>query len=258
MAFRAIPRSLLIGATLLVPPTAWTYRKVKQLEAKYPPCNPETTITTASLSPAAARSSAGYRLHSPEADVYSARVPARGLQTTTPDALKSSSPAPGSLEEAWARIFLESTLLRAEAQIVARSRAPGDCGEHGFHKGQKLLNALFEVQRPPAQGEPLLLSWTMAEDAVGFFRRVARWGYPWRLMSGGRHELGVGAVDEEGMVDVRFSAVHDYEVVEEEGARQKTIPEWVKRCHRLYAMWLLDERAEEVRKRAKATRDEEH
>ena len=113
-------------------------------------------------------------------------------------------------------------MLRAEAQIVARSRSPGDCGEHGFHKGQKLLNALFEVQRPPAQGEPLLLSWTMAEDAVGFFRRVARWGYPWRLMDGGRHELGVGAVARDGEVEVRFSAAHDYRRVREEGKEQKT------------------------------------
>ena len=95
----------------------------------------------------------------------------------------------------------------------------------------------------------------MSENAVGFFRRVARWGSPWRLISGGRFELGVGPVDEEGMVNVRFSAVHDYEVVEEEGARQKTTPQWLKRFHMLYAMWLLDERAEEVRKRAKATRD---
>ena len=53
------------------------------------------------------------------------------------------------------------------------------------------------------------------------------------------------------MVEVGFSAAHDYEVVRSEGGAQKTIPEWVKRLHRAYAMWLLDERAKEVRRRAR-------
>ncbi len=183
--------------------------------------------------------------HTPYVDIYSTRVPVAGLRP------HSSQGGPNSIEEAWARTFFESPTLRAEGQFVAFARSPGACGEHGFHKGEKLLNGLFEVRRAPAPGTPLLVNWKMTDEPVAFFTRIAAWGYPWRLMSGGRHEFPVGEVDAEGMVEVGFSAAHDYEVVQEEGDAQKTIPQWTKRLHRAYAMWLLDERAEEVRRRAK-------
>ena len=240
MSFRRLfSRRVLLGtAVIVVPPAAFAHHTITQLEAKYPPRRPESFSTNALRTPSNPTTQ-----HTPYVDIYSTRVPAAGLRPHTGDV--------HSIEEAWAHTFFESRIMRAEGKLVAASRSPGDCGEHGFSQGQQLLNGLFEVLRPPARGAPLLLGWKMAEEPVAFFRRIAAWGYPWRLMSGGRHELAVGPVDAEGMVEVGFSAAHDYEVVQSEGEAQKTIPEWVKRLHRAYAMWLLDERAEEVRRRAR-------
>ncbi|RPD58288.1 hypothetical protein L226DRAFT_489595 [Lentinus tigrinus ALCF2SS1-7] len=244
-SLRFFSRRVLIGAVvIIVPPAAYAHHTITRLEAKYPPRRPEAFSTDALRAPSNPATQ-----QTPYVDIYSTRVPAAGL--LAPDSPHGASDV-HSIEEAWARTFFESSLLRAEGQAVASSRSPGDCGEHGFSTGQKLLNGLFEVRRPPAgPGAPLLMGWKMADEPVAFFRRIAAWGYPWRLMSGGRHELPVGEVDAEGMVEVGFSAAHDYEVVAEEGGAQKTIPEWTKRLHRAYAMWLLDERAEEVRRRAK-------
>ncbi|TFK86000.1 hypothetical protein K466DRAFT_587610 [Polyporus arcularius HHB13444] len=238
---RFFSRRVLLGAAVItLPPAALAYRTITRLEAKYPARRPETFSTEALRSPSNPATQ-----HTPYVDIYSTRVPIAGLRP------HSAQGGPNSVEEAWARAFFESPTMRAEGQLVAFSRSPGACGEHGFHTGEKLLNGLFEVRRAPAPGTPLLVSWKMADEPVAFFTRIAAWGYPWRLMSGGRHEFPVGEVDAEGMVEVGFSAAHDYEVVQEEGDAQKTIPQWTKRLHRAYAMWLLDERAEEVRRRAK-------
>lgn len=241
---RFFSRRVLLGAAVItLPPTAFTYHTITRLEAKYPPRRPETFSTEALRTPSNPATQ-----HTPYIDIYSTRVPVAGLRPGSPQ-----GDAAPSIEEAWARIFFESRTLRAEGQLVAFSRSPGACGEHGFRQGEKLLHGLFEVRRAPAPGVPLLVSWKMPDEPVAFFTRIAAWGYPWRLMSGGRHELPVGEVDAEGMVEVGFSAAHDYEVVPEEGHAQKTIPEWTKRLHRAYAMWLLDERVEEVRRRAQET-----
>lgn len=78
-------------------------------------------------------------------------------------------------------------------------------------------------------------------NSVGSLK-IARWGYPWRLMSGGRHELSVPEPFEEveddesqgPFVEVRFASAYDYEVVPEEGdlQHQKMIPGWTWRLHR--------------------------
>ena len=63
-------------------------------------------------------------------------------------------------------------------------------------------------------------------------------------------EFSVGDVDSHGMVEVRFGSAHDYECVDSEGKDQKAIPEWTSRLHRAYAMWLLDERIQALKRRA--------
>lgn len=238
-------RAAQLSAVAILPPAYFAYHTITRLEAKYPPCPPESSSTLAFRTPSDPATQ-----HTPYVDVYAARVPVHGL--VDPIAKNAESPSP-SIEEAWARTFLENKLLRATGRAMgpAPSTKPVDGGEHGFHQDQKLLHDQFLVLRPAAPGSPLLMAWQLPDEPVAFFRKIARWGYPWRLMNGGRHEFSVGPVDAEGMVEVRHGSAHDYEWVEEEGEGQKTIPEWIKRCHRAYAMWLLDERAEEVRRRAR-------
>ncbi|KAK7548728.1 hypothetical protein IWX49DRAFT_44970 [Phyllosticta citricarpa] len=212
-----------------------------RLAAKYPSLTPDDTNCTAALRVPFFWNHQ-YYFHTPHIDIFSAKVPARALQEASGDSDAKS------LEEAWARKFLSSPILRAESRLLGFG-SPGDCGEKGMPAGRTLLNDIFTVVRAPETGSPLLLRWDMAPGVVGFFRTMAtRLGYPWRMMSGGRHECSVGEIDADGMVEVRFSCAHDYEWLPEEGNDQKTIPKWVGSLHRFYARWLLDERVRELRK----------
>lgn len=115
------------------------------------------------------------------------------------------------------------------------------------------MNGAFSVERSPSSGSwlslsgpsALLVSWKVPDNAREFFEKIAGYGYPWRLMSGGRHEITVSKpFKEEGrqVVEVRFASAHDYEIVSEEGdlEKQKIIPAWVGRLHRGYARLVLD------------------
>ncbi|KAL4951046.1 hypothetical protein BDW69DRAFT_170956 [Aspergillus filifer] len=116
---------------------------------------------------------------------------------------------------------------------------------------RRLLHVALTVERPPKQIDldnlddynpyGLLVSWKMPKGPRLFFKKIARRGYPWRLMSGGRHEFTCegpyfipGREDEGLFVDLRFASAHDYQTVPNEGnlSRQKTIPKWVARLHR--------------------------
>ena len=235
---RSLYNRIFLGAVVVT--AAYAYHTITRLEAKYPPRHPETFSSTAFRTPS---NPATHYTPSTDIDVYTARVPVAGLRLYSDGAR--------SIEEAWARTLLESPFLRAEGRFFGRSPSPGDCAEHGFHVGQRLLNVMFGVLRAPAPGEPLLVRWTTPEGLIEFSRRFAEWGGSWRLMSGGRQEYAVGVVDAEGMVEVGFAAAQDYEVLTEDGGTRKTVPRWLGRFHRAYAMFLLDERAEEIRRRAK-------
>ncbi|KAK7539452.1 uncharacterized protein J3D65DRAFT_280554 [Phyllosticta citribraziliensis] len=214
-------------------------RRFKQLEQQYPSLDPDDTNSTTALTTPFFWNHQ-YYFHTPHIDIFSAKVPARALQRASGDSDAKS------FEEAWARKFLSSPVLRAESRLFGLG-SPGDCGEDGMPQGRALLNGLFIVVRAPETHAPVLLRWDMAPGVVGFFRTMAtQLGYPWRMMSGGRHELSVGEVDADGMVEVRFSSAHDYEWLPGEGNEQKTIPNWVLRLHRTYARWLLDERVREL------------
>lgn len=141
-----------------------------------------------------------------------------------------------------------------------------DVYQHGslaFVKEQKTQTSPGTVEKEkkkdkdearPAEG--VLFCWHMPDEPRRFFETIARWGYPWRLMSGGRHELSVSAPfipdeddrHDEPVVEVRFATAHDYEVMSEEGPpeKQKVIPAWTLRLHRAYARFLLDMAVKEM------------
>lgn len=254
-----LPRTLFITALVVVPPGYYVYSTINRLEAKYPRLRPEAASTTALRTPAFPVTH-----HTPHVDIYGGKLPVRVLlEQHAPDGRKLS------LEEAWAKLFFESPTLRLEGKLFGGfARGPGDCGERGFHPKQQLLHGAMEVIRAPsppsssaaasrflrlplAQPAPLLVQWTFPPQVVGFVHKAAvDWAYPWRFMTGGRHEFAVGEPDNDGLVEVRFASAHDYERVNQEGHKQKTIPEWTARLHRVYAMWLLDERIETLKKKA--------
>ncbi|KXG46155.1 uncharacterized protein PGRI_050110 [Penicillium griseofulvum] len=187
---------------------------------------------------------------------YAAQIPLQALEARVPS---SKTPTKTELEYAWARSVLGSKILRAEGSIIGLLTSfrltPGDTGNsaEGFSPDETtgaprlLLNGLMQVQRLPAADEDsngLLVSAEMPDGPREFFEKIARWGYPWRLMSSLRHEMSVSEpfqMKGQGMfVEVRFTSAHDYEVVDEEGENQKTIPDWTLRVHRGFARFILD------------------
>lgn len=254
-------RRLLVTSAVVGAPTYYVYTTITRLEAKYPRLQPESASTAAFRATSIGPYDYPGRHFTPHVDVYGGRVPASALQNRR-------DPVNGrklSLEEAWARLFFESPVLRLEGKVFGGLlKDPGDCGEQGFHEGQPLLNGGFEVLRPPShpssfltvslgRPEPLLVQWVFPPLLVSLCRKAATdWGYPFRFMSGGRHEWSVGDVARDGTVEVRFGSAHDYEWIDSEGKNQKTIPEWTARLHRAYAIWLLDERIEALKKAAAA------
>ncbi|KUI64638.1 hypothetical protein VM1G_00815 [Cytospora mali] len=254
-------RRLLVTSVVVGAPTYYAYHTVTRLEAKYPRLQPEAASTAAFRAPSIGLYDYSGNYHTPHVDVYGGKVPAKVLQNYhDPVTGRKLSP-----EEAWARHFFESPVLQLEAKLFGGfSKGPGDCGEQGFYTGQALFNGGLEVLRPPShllsflrlglgKPEPLMVHWTFPPTLVSICRKAATdWGYPFRFMSGGRHEWGIGDVTHDGMVEVRFGSAHDYEWIESEGKNQKTIPEWTTRLHRVYAIWLLDERIKALKKAAAA------
>jgi hypothetical protein len=253
MARLAISRLIYIAAPIGL--TSYgIHRGLSHLEEKYPNLPASANASKALLAP---RNTIAQRCG--YSDIFAARVPLAALEARIKSLDKRDQIA---LEEAWAQAVLGSRILRAEGSLVGlitkRKFSPGDIGEHGFGprkngEPQELLNGVLYTQRTPgadSDSQGLLIAWYMADEPRLFFEKIARWGYPWRLMSGGRHEMSVSApyeVPGQGrVVDVRFAGAHDYEIVEEEGVKQKIIPGWVMRLHAGYARLILDLAVREV------------
>ncbi|GAA6016445.1 hypothetical protein JCM10207_003865 [Rhodosporidiobolus poonsookiae] len=235
-----------------------------------PPSSPLTTLADASV-----------RLGAQQ--LFVARVPLTpglrrlaalhdGSASTSKD--DARSPNPTALTTAFARSFLSTPLFRLEAcfagLVVDRSFTPGDLGESGFTPAQKLMHGLFVVVEPPhplpraekdGGGEEgrLTLRWDLGRAPVAFFEMLARYGYGWRLMNGGRHVLEAAVVPSPGSssaeeeVELRFGCTADYNRVGGVygGDDGKEIPEWGKRIHEAYARALLDEGVRSLKRAAK-------
>ncbi|KAJ5154638.1 uncharacterized protein N7500_010077 [Penicillium coprophilum] len=207
--------------------------------------------------------------HCAYTNIYAAQIPLQNLEARVPS---SKAPTKTELEYAWARSVLGSKILRAEGLIIGLFTSfrftPGDTGNSAegllpdktTGAPRLLLNGLFQVQRLPsadADSNGLLVSLKLPDGPREFFEKIARWGYPWRLMSSLRHEMSVSEpfqMNGQGMfVEVRFASAHDYEVVNAEGDmwKQKTIPAWTLRLHRGFAKLILDCVVRELQRDAK-------
>ncbi|KAJ5592389.1 hypothetical protein N7537_009293 [Penicillium hordei] len=199
-------------------------------------------------------------------DIYAAQIPLQALEARVPNPKISTR---AELEYAWARSVLGTKILRTEGSLLGLLTnfrfKPCDTGnsEGGFSPDKTtgaprvLLNGMFQVQRLPAadaDSNGLLVSLKLPDEPREFFENIARWGYPWRLMSSLRHEMSVSEpfqVNGQGMfVEVRFSTAHDYELVDSEGEleKQKIIPAWTLRLHRGYARFVLDSAVRELQR----------
>ncbi|OJJ99960.1 hypothetical protein ASPACDRAFT_43598 [Aspergillus aculeatus ATCC 16872] len=276
------------------------HRTLTRLETKYPPVPADQGSTRALTTPAnpSTQRCAEIDIYQARVPVRALlRAEAALTGTTNPKTItenNTDNPATppevsqATLQKAWAHLFLTSPILQTEAKLIGLLTTgrfhPGDVGlsAGGFaplpsdtvtdndlknpenqpqHKRQ-LINGGFTVERAPEIPGGLLASWRIPAEARAFFERLAQWGYPCRLMSGGRHEWGVSEVyfckSEEGegkagagagewVVDVRFGSAHDYEIVEAEGNAQKVVPRWVGRLHRGFARLLVEDAVRRLR-----------
>jgi len=236
-------RTLVIGTGLAALPAIYIRSRILALERDYPPLQPESTTTPELRTPKTPD------LRTPYVDVYTTRLPLGALCRSRRPNATGRTP----LEETWPRAFFQSPTVRLEAKLAGFG-IEGDLGEQGFSQGQRLLaNVMHVLRAPTAKHVPLLVEWENPPQIIRFFEKIAAWGYPWRLMEGGRHEWSIGELsqfpgEDELMVEVRLATAHDYKIVEGEKEPGKTVPQWVLRAHRAYARFLLDEAAKEIRK----------
>lgn len=240
------------------------HRGLCHLEEKYPALPAETTGSVALRTP---RNPDTQRCA--YTDIYAARIPLRSLEArSTSRALRMDRKT--ALEDAWAHSLLNSQIIRTEGSLIGvllhGRYTPGDTGTSAARfspyritkEPRRLLNGLFRVQRgiEEVDSNGLLVSWEMADGSREFFETIARWGYPWRMMSGGRHEMSVSeAFEVEGVgkvVEVRFGTAHDYEVIASEGDKQKILPSWSMRLHRGFARLVLDRAVAEIERDIKS------
>ena len=219
----------------------WTLSK---LETQYPNLPAEKRTSRALQSPGdPSRQRCAY------IDTYATKIPVRLLERK---ALLSSKQNNDSslltredLQRAWVEAVMGSRVMRARERFFSTpsndpDSIPGLTIVRGFGKGEEEFT-----------NYGYLLSWEMPRPACEFFESAAHYGYPWRLMSGGRHEIGVASTDDnsdddDDDVEVRFVSAHDYEIVPDEGHDQKVIPKWVGRLHSAYARVILDQAVHEL------------
>ena len=115
----------------------------------------------------------------------------------------------------WATAFFNGTLIKTEGKIIAWLSG-GAPARNAFAVGDQLVGGALVVVEPPSRTGPLLTRWELPPAPVRFFESLARYGYPWRLMEGGRHDFPVVLADN-GDVLVGFSAAHDYAVLDNDG-----------------------------------------
>ncbi|KAJ5864626.1 uncharacterized protein N7529_006542 [Penicillium soppii] len=201
------------------------HRGLSHLERKYPAL-PHSTGSQALQTPQDPLTQ-----HCAYTDIYAATIPLSALQARIPS---TETPTKIELENAWARSVFNSKVLRAEGLLIGIfthfNLTPCDTGdsEYGFSPDKTgaprvLLNGGLLVQRVPgadSDSNGLLVSMKLPDEPRVFFEKIARWGYPWRLMTCVRHEMSVSEpfeIEGRKFVDVRFATAHDYEVVDAEG-----------------------------------------
>lgn len=100
---------------------------------------------------------------------------------------------------------------------------------------------IVDIFDEPKKGyKSTLIEWSWCSNLgiVSFFEKLSKYGYPWRIMNGGLHEIYIEKSknsNKSDEYDVWFSTTHEYNNHRD----GKLIPEWVQSLHRNYARMLL-------------------
>ncbi|KAL1731195.1 hypothetical protein EV714DRAFT_283516 [Schizophyllum commune] len=217
----------------------YAYKEVRRLEGAYPEHAPSPS------SPLRTPTASGSNWYAPNREIYSPDGEAVEFYARVPADLLPRDPKEAS--RAWADACLRSRLMRLEGDLIGKSAGKGNSTEPRWEAGEEVVGGALTIVHPPDEKGYALYKWRLPPEPVEFFEMIARWGYPWRLMEGGRHETVVKPTEDPETVLVGFSAGHDYNF---NGGDGKVIPQWVERAHRAYGRLVLEEGVKELYKRA--------
>lgn len=139
--------------------------------------------------------------------------------------------------------FLTAGWARLEADIWGSGRETLPDARHcTLSEGSSLGGMMVVTAHKPGS---VLARWQVSQGPISFFDRIARYGYPWRLMNGGFNEIFVEKLPgTSGTVRLWFVSAHDYTA--EGTGREKIIPGFVQRLHRIFARAVLRSGAKAV------------
>lgn len=179
--------------------------------------------------------------------------------------------------EVWTSALFCTPTLGLEAigigLFTGNGFATGDRGEERVYVGQGLAHGIFNVKSIEGESTPpvtlteqkdgvnrkllgrAIVAYDLPDYATHLWEIAAKYGAPWRHISGGRHcfevieEEGKG---KEGEVLVRFGCVTDMERVNrlhrEGGEDGKGMPWLYVWLHEVYARWLVDGAVKRLRR----------
>lgn len=100
--------------------------------------------------------------------------------------------------------------------------------------GSNGLETRIISEREGKEFNSTLQEWEWKDpNIVLLFEKLARWGYPFRMMNGGYHELYIEPCGQ--FYRVYYASAHEYRDLND----GKVIPKWTQHCHRTYARLIL-------------------
>ncbi|KAK6359333.1 hypothetical protein TWF696_000494 [Orbilia brochopaga] len=211
-----------------------------------------------------------------DAHWFTTRITLRYLRPRSLDATRDAR----TPVEVWTAAFFSTPTFSLEARgcgwLLGRGFTTGDQARGGVYVGQRLAHGLFRIVsmdkdggegKGGAEGElsredqrqrllgRVIISFWIPDGMVHVWEvAAARYGLPWRLLSGGRHcfeiledetgslREGRGEKEEEEYVTVRMGCVADLERVNRVDGREdgKGLAGWALWLHEMYARWLVD------------------
>lgn len=106
----------------------------------------------------------------------------------------------------------------------------------GLHSAQKGFNLEIISSQQKQDFSSFLYKWNWKDPKlVEFFNKLAYYGYPYRLQSGGYHELYIERTKKRDIYNIFFACAHEYEDLHD----SKILPGLFLHLHSTYAKALL-------------------
>ncbi|KAK6528416.1 hypothetical protein TWF281_009657 [Arthrobotrys megalospora] len=203
---------------------------------------------------------------------FTARVPVKSLIPSS--SLRKDGNETGNKEakiktpiEIWTSALFCTPTLSLEAIGIGIATGngfkTGDRGEKGVYVGQEIAHGVFNVisleegntletlreDKDGVNGKLIgrtIIAYDLPDSLTYLWEVAAKYGAPWRHISGGRHCFEVIEEEggKEGEVMVRFGCVIDMERVNRQdrasGEDGKGMPGFYVWLHEVYARWLVD------------------